>query len=390
VPDQPRCLCIVSSDLLRSGEFITALGDSLRLRPQEPVEIILDRRHGGSSMESGPENRRSQPLVDRALATNGFAIVPVSVYPDEDRTEAPIEPLIRENGDDLRRLQSILDFRRRRSGSLLVKLRDALLEGFQTVQDIVDPRRTLPILAKLLAVVICVALAAFAMSPAWQNLGKSLIGRMSPGSPPTSGDHGQPPAPTDKTSPVVQLPQVTDPASESPLDGGPARTKQAPLRKENGTPPTAARGPDGSGGPTPSVTARPSPSSRPESTSVANKPASKAAPPKRMTPRMAGSPRVELAREPRSVGWGDSYTVRLLNPAGEPMVVSEIVLIARMADGTVENIAMGALPEPGIYRATVPTRRSAPINLRVRLSYGEKRLEIPVRRQLNSRRSING
>jgi hypothetical protein len=81
---------------------------------------------------------------------------------------------------------------------------------------------------------------------------------------------------------------------------------------------------------------------------------------------------------------------RLLNPAGQPMVVSEIVLIARMADGTVENIAMGALPEPGIYRATVPTRRSAPINLRVRLSYGEKRLEIPVRRQLNSRRSING
>ena len=62
------------------------------------------------------------------------------------------------------------------------------------------------------------------------------------------------------------------------------------------------------------------------------------------------------------------------------MVVAEIVLIAHMADGTVENVAMGALPEPGIYRATVPTRRSAPINLQVRMSYGEKPVKIVVRR----------
>jgi hypothetical protein len=62
------------------------------------------------------------------------------------------------------------------------------------------------------------------------------------------------------------------------------------------------------------------------------------------------------------------------------MLVTEIVLIVRRADGSVENIAMGALPEPGIYRATVPTRRSSPTNLRVRVSYGGKRVEIPVRR----------
>jgi hypothetical protein len=92
------------------------------------------------------------------------------------------------------------------------------------------------------------------------------------------------------------------------------------------------------------------------------------------------APRAELAREPRSVGWGDSYAVRLLNPAGRPMVVAEIVLIAQMADGTVENVAMGALPEPGIYRATVPTRRSAPVNLQVRVKYSEKPVKISVRR----------
>lgn len=365
MPDQPTRLCIVSSDLLRSGQFIKALADSLHLSPQEPIEIIMDRRHGGSSMESGPANRRRRPLVDDALAANGFAIVPVSVYPGENGTEAPTEPVLRED-DDLKRLERILDFRRRRSVSLLVKGRHALLKALQTIQDMVNPRRMLPMLTKLLAVVICIALATFALSPAGQNLGKSLIERISP---------------------VIQLSQVTDLVSESPLDGTPPGTKQAPVRNDNGTPPTAAMGPDGSGRPTPSPTTRPSPSSHPESGPVASKPASKAAPPKRMTSRVAASPRVELAREPRSVGWGDSYTVRVLNPAGQPMVVPEIVLIAHMADGTVERIAMGALSEPGIYRATVPTRRSTPVNLRVRLSYGEKRLEIPVRRQLNARRS---
>jgi hypothetical protein len=98
---------------------------------------------------------------------------------------------------------------------------------------------------------------------------------------------------------------------------------------------------------------------------------------KRLDPE---APRAELAGEPRSVGWGDSYAVRLLNSVGHPMVVSEIVLIAYMADGTAENIAMGALAEPGLYRATVPTRRSAPINLQIYVSYGEERLKIPVRR----------
>ena len=62
------------------------------------------------------------------------------------------------------------------------------------------------------------------------------------------------------------------------------------------------------------------------------------------------------------------------------MVVSQIVLVALMADSTVENIAMGALPERGIYRATVPTRRSAPIDLQVRVGYGEQRIKIPVTR----------
>jgi hypothetical protein len=89
-------------------------------------------------------------------------------------------------------------------------------------------------------------------------------------------------------------------------------------------------------------------------------------------------PRAELARKPRALGWGDSYAVRLTTSTGQRMVVSQIVLIARMADGTVENVAMGALPERGVYRATVPIRRSTPIGLQVRVRYGEQWVQIPV------------
>jgi hypothetical protein len=60
------------------------------------------------------------------------------------------------------------------------------------------------------------------------------------------------------------------------------------------------------------------------------------------------------------------------------MAAAEIWLVARRTDGTVEKIPMGALPEPGTYRATVPTGRAAAINLRVRVGTGDKRVEVPV------------
>lgn len=390
--DQSRRLCIISGDLLRSGEFITALGNWLRVRPHEPVEIIMDRRHESALMQSSLEDRRRQSSVDRALATNGYAIVPESVHPNEDPTEAAVEARRLEDVEDMRRLERMLAFRRRRSRRLAGRLRDAFFNGLHTARDTVNRGRMLPTLGRLLAIVVCVTLATFALSPAGQNLGKSLIGRISgwsplnPGSPAVAPPVVQfPPigrasAPTNEASTVRRVPEVTDPVDESAPGGGPASTIQAPLDKETSIPPKPPTGHDGSNRPRVGGTARPSPSSPPDSASVASKSAPKTAAPKATPLPAVGSPRVELAREPRSVGWGDSYAVRLLNAAGRPMLVTEIVLIVRRADGTVENIAMGALPEPGNYRATVPTRRSSPTNLRVRVSYGGKRVEIPVRR----------
>ena len=89
--------------------------------------------------------------------------------------------------------------------------------------------------------------------------------------------------------------------------------------------------------------------------------------------------RAELVGAPVSRGWGDSYAVRVRDSAGRPMVDANVLLVARMADGTEENVAMGALTEPGTYRGTVPTNRSTPVDLRVRVMTDGGFVEIPVR-----------
>ena len=109
---QPTRPCIISRDRLRSGDFIAALQASLG--PEDDLKIIMDRRHGGSSGEPDlEEGRRRQLQVDLALEANGFAIVPASVDPTEDRTSlslllpaVPIERLSPEDDEDEERLRA--------------------------------------------------------------------------------------------------------------------------------------------------------------------------------------------------------------------------------------------------------------------------------------------
>jgi hypothetical protein len=160
-----------------------------------------------------------------------------------------------------------------------------------------------------------------------------------------------------------------------PLSGGPS----APAN-ETGSPPKAGTDQGAGGGrPRLSATARPSPSAPAPSDHVASAPSPEAATPKATPPQLVGSHRAELVRGPVSRRWGDSYEVRLLDPAGKPMAGAEVRLVARMADGTVQSIPMGSLPEPGIYRATVPTGRSSPVGLRVRVRTGDTHVEVPVK-----------
>jgi len=72
-PPEPRCLCIVSGDPVRSGDLLAAL--STMVDTHERFEIIVDRRRGGVPI-SPSANRRRQASVDVRLEMDGFAIVP--------------------------------------------------------------------------------------------------------------------------------------------------------------------------------------------------------------------------------------------------------------------------------------------------------------------------
>jgi hypothetical protein len=289
-------------------------------------------------------------------------------------------------------------------------------------------QRSGTLIIKLLGVLSGVTLAALVLSLVGQITGQSLLGQ--PFTGPLSGGPDPAPGQTNESFTTPQLPAVTEkpvvaetrrartetppPKSVSRRDAdrltprqretsGPSEvtgtrepsitsTETSPPPKEtsppppdastqaNETPPKAGNGQGASGDrPRLSATPRPSPSAPEPSNQVASAPSPEAATPKATPPELVGSHRAELVRGPESRGWGASYTVRLLDPAGKPMVVTDVLLVAQMADGTVENVAMGALPEPGTYRGTVPTGRSTVVDLRVRVSTGDKFVDVHVR-----------
>jgi hypothetical protein len=418
VADQLTHLCVISRDAVRSGDFIEALRASLH--PEDNLEIITDRRHGGASTESDlKQDHRRQPQVDLALAANGFAIVPASVNSTADATsrsllfpEDPIEPLYPEDDEN----------------------------------EAPENQGSGALIPKLLGVLSGAALAALVLSLAGQDIGQSLVSRLLNGSLARGGEPGQIKESLNRAQSltIAEKPVAVDSRAvdsetspqarankEATSAGGPASTKSASLRdadrltpkqretsgssdvtgpaspeprtasrensisakeagtsprdghtsiNETGASPKAGTGESASAGrPGLRTTPPPTASVLASSKQVATDPSPETTTPRSTRP-LGGAHRAELVRTPVSRGWGDSYAVRLLDPAGRPMVVTEVLLVARMADGTVESIAMGALPEPGTYRATVPTSRSTPVNLHVQVNTGDKIVDVPVRR----------
>ena len=458
--DQPTCLCIVSGERLRGGDFIAALRASLR--PHDQLEIIVDRRCGEPVGEwERLEDRRHRPQVDAALRANGFAVIPAPSS-REDRgafaehnafaerstssERGPVSLLLpaetssrgddrgydrghdreydREYDEDEERLEAIRDFKRERSSHLV---------------------------PWLIAALVVVAALAFLLSPTGQTLRTNLAQRIWPAS-----DQGNQTAQPSDDSSAPRGPAVAErsttaparpPASEAPSaersgrgsapsgagaiepapprdaggadaresatgrentvpressvrDSAPPREGTAPPR-ESRVPPRESAAPRRNSGTLPRenapiendapsrattgaatrtrpragepVRSGPSAPSPRETASVAPSPEAVS---RTVGPRFAGLPRIELMREGGASG--GSYSVRIADPAGKPLPDAEVLLIARMADGTTENVRMGFVPEHGTYRGMLPPVRSAPIDLRVRVITGDKRVEIPV------------
>jgi hypothetical protein len=389
VADQTTCLCIVSRDRLRGNDFIAALGASLR--PHEQLEIVVDRRSGEPSHDWDPaRDRRRRPQVDLALKANGFAVVPAPA-PSQAGHRTPMSLLIPsapsldgafdDDDDDAERLEAIRSFKRERSRTLV---------------------------PWLVAGLAALAAAAFVLSPIGHALKQSVAQRVSTdttsSSSPASSAEPPPPQPS-SPAPQAQGPVVTDkpaaadaptrapapeaPEVERPLRGPASSPQPAPSREagtinssrdagapaaDGSVPPRASAAPGAARRPRSTETARPSVST-PMERQAAVAPTPSAPMSRSVSPRFAGLPRIELSREPSSAG--GTYSARIVDPAGKPLSDAEVLLLARMPDGTVENVRMDFDPDRGTYRGSLPTT-SSPVDLRVRVITGDKRVEIPL------------
>jgi hypothetical protein len=369
----PRRLCIVSGDALASREFIAALRTVVG--PDEKLQIIQDRRQGGSGAASArpPLERRRLPHVDALVKKDGYAIVPL---PTSQPPHVPAPPIAarrierrpaepwpverprfaRSSFDDdadtdERTLESILQFKRRhkvRLGPLLlltalVGVLAVFLVQFSAVKTVMTGLAFPPPVERTIE----------PEAPTPRRQGSASLPAGGPNGPKREVLDGD--AFLERLREAASTPRAQpDPAS---------RTEAGPVpRPQTGT----------------LVGVSPEPPGR-----VSSRPSGDVRAPDMLRDgaRFPGLPRVELVHKSlqSADGKADSYVVRVWDPAGRPLAVAEVLLLAGMADGTVENVMLDAGPEPGTYTGTSRSGRSAPVNLRLRMTMSDKRIEIPVR-----------
>jgi hypothetical protein len=477
VADLTRCLCIVSRDRLHGHDFLVAVQASVR--PEDHLEIIVDRRRGERSSEwHGPEDRRKRPHVDIALQKHGIAIVPAAVPGDERRPEPSLrdqpsgqlfegrlfgrevpaavpgderrpEPPLRDQtrgqveGSLFGREISQREIPERETPQREIPLREFLQRDIPQQREIpqreipqnersvkaergphplgfqsrLAPRATTPLegfpdepyedhddddaerlesilsfkrersrrllLPWIIAVLAIAAAAAVILFPLAHSLKQSATPRAVSEAPPRATD---PSAGGEPSSASSRGDASAASARDNRAPSASARDNRE-LSAESSAPPAPQAAPGTTGGrrarssvnePAPRQAA--SAPSRSEPTSPSrSEPASppRSEPTPRLTsPRFAGVPSVDVSREPGSPT--GMYSARILDPAGRPLSDADVLLLARMSDGTVENVRMQFFPDRGTYRGALPPTRSSLVDLRVRVITGDKRIEIPV------------
>jgi hypothetical protein len=321
--------------------------------------------------------------------------------------------------DDEERLEAIRDFKRERSGGLVPWLVVALIAAAVAAFLLSPTGQT--VRSSVMSLVSSTAPSSSPSQSASETTAPSPEAEKppQPAAPRGSGAVGAPRenntsatgsarptesapaaanAPTGSTSPSTSAPPA---GNAPPVDGGAALNASAPkvgAAPDAGTAPST-RAPANSSSATVDRSRARAESAAPPRESAQAAPRTRSAPgevqrpssggpretasatpapdavSRTIAPRFAGLPRVELIREGGSSG---AYAVKIADPAGKPLSDAEVLLIARMADGTLENVRMGFVPEQGAYRGTLPPVRSTPVDLRIRVITGDKRVEIPV------------
>jgi hypothetical protein len=94
--------------------------------------------------------------------------------------------------------------------------------------------------------------------------------------------------------------------------------------------------------------------------------------------RPSGPPKVELQSD--VAGRADertiTYTARLSDARGRPLVNAEVSLHGWLPDGSDLKARLTSTATPGVYRASVPVGARTPSNLRVLVALGGKRFEV--------------
>ena len=317
--------------------------------PREIPQREIPQNERSMKAERGPHPLGVQSRLAPRVTT------PLEGFPDE--------PYEDHDDDDAERLESILNFKRERSRRLL--------------------------LPWIIAVLAIAAAAAVILFPLAHSFKQSAAPRVVPEALPRATDPsagGEPSSLSSRGDASAASARGNREPSASPRDN-------RELSAEGSAPPQAAPGTTGSrrarssvnepaprqaaSAPSksePTAAARSEPTAPPRSEPTSPP---RSEPTSRFTsPRFAGVPSVDVSREPGSPT--GMYSARILDPAGRPLSDADVLLLARMSDGTVENVRMQFFPDRGTYRGALPPTRSSLVDLRVRVITGDKRIEIPV------------
>src|SRR5262245_48642219 len=310
----------------------------------------------------------------------------VATAPDDYRPE-PYESSL---DDDAERLKAIRGFRQR-----FIR------------QEEHPPRSRLPWMIAVLAIAVVLVAVLIALSPLGDSLKQafkqSLAARRSSETSGTASEASRtasetphasstPRASSDTSRAPSATPRATEPAAAgepSPVPSGdnrelPAANSAPAAGRRAGSsvnePSAESAAPQTSDGTTAGRRPRPSVSEpAPRRAALPPEPTvAPSEPPGRLmtSPRFPDLPRVDVSREPGSPN--GIYSARIVDPAGRPLTDADVLLLARMSDGTVENVMMQFSPDRGIYRGALPATRSSIVYLRLRVITGNKRIEIPV------------